>query len=386
MAGSPLTAFTDFVKFTGSAYFSSAEQFLNDAVKTTYSLPRFLKGKDLAKVVQSGENIKDDVMFDDARTYTHYNPNEEFTWTQPQVATEITVPWRFSIDHMSWTDQEIILNMPGGMTREYANTRFKNIRKKIEQRMWTSMINGMEEDLWADAGGLTTSMETEGSTTPLPYSIPAFITENVSTYHATGWTTIMGIDPDSESKWRNQVEEYDYDDPFDDDGDGDGLVDAFDNMSTKTGFMPPDFHKEHFEPGDMTTFRQSIFCSRGGLNQYKRVLRASNDTLVRKQDAAYNKPTFDGIDLVRVAQLDSATIDWEGNGAATETAASPDGYRYFWVNGNYITPIFHSERYFYKKDPFFLEKQPYTHVCPVDCWWNNFMQSRQRHGIVAPQT
>jgi len=383
MAGTALENFTDFVKTTGPAYFTSPEKFLNEAVKTTYSLPRFLKGKDMDKVIQGGEDIKDDIMFDEANTFTNYSPNAEFTWTMPQVVTEVSIPWRFSTDHMSWTDQEVTLNIGAGRTRNSVKTMFKRLRKKIEQRCWTSVVNGMEAKIWADANGKTGDMETTSGEEQ--FSIPSFITE-ASTYHANGWSTIMGVDPQTESKWRNQVENYDYNDPDDTDGDADGLIDAFDNMCTDVGFMPPmDFHSEHFEPAYDPTYHQFIACSKGGLNQYKRLLRAANDTLVRKQDASYGKPQFDGIDLVRVAHLDDASIDWEADGnSSTETASATPGYRYFWVNGNYLTPIFHNERYFYKKDPYFLEKQPWSWVCPIDIWWNVFCQSRQRQGIVAP--
>ena len=145
MAGTALENFTDFVKLTGPAYYTSAEEFLNEAVKTTYSLPRFLRGKGMDKVIQSGDKIQDDVMFDESRTFQNYKPNEEFTWTQPQVATEMSIPWRFSLDHMSWTDQEVTLNMDSGYSRSYATVQYKRLRKKIEQRMWTSIVNGMEE-------------------------------------------------------------------------------------------------------------------------------------------------------------------------------------------------------------------------------------------------
>src|SRR3990167_3156035 len=101
MAGTALANFTDFVKFTGPAYFSGPGEFLNEAAKGTYVFSRFLRGKGMDKTIQSGENIKDDVMFDEARTFQTYQPNAEFTWTQPQVATEQSIEWRFCIDHMS---------------------------------------------------------------------------------------------------------------------------------------------------------------------------------------------------------------------------------------------------------------------------------------------
>jgi hypothetical protein len=388
MAGTALQNFTDFVKFTGPAYFTSPEVFLNEAVKTTYSLPRFLRGKGFDKVIQSGDRIFDDVMFDESNTFANYQPNEEFNWVQPQVATEQVIDWRFSIDHMSWTDQEVTLNVNSGFSRQYANVQYKRLRKKLEQRMWTSIVNGMETKLWASpaaVGSQSAQMESQSGTEQ--FSIPAFITEDTTNYHsaAGGWTTIMNINPATETKWRNQVSTYDFDDPDDSDGDNDGLIDAFDEMLTKIRFMPPDFHREHFETADQQMYRQAIFCSRNGLNLYKRLLRASNDTLVRKQDASYNRPEFDGNDMVYVAQLDSLSHVWGTNTTAgTETGYAVDGYRYWWVNGNYLTPVFHNERYFYKKDPFFLEKQPYTWVCPVDIWWNTFCHSRQRQGIVAP--
>lgn len=389
MAGTALQNFTDFVKFTGPAYFSSADKFLNEAAKTAYSLSKFLKGKGNDKTIQSGENIKDDVMFDEARTFTNYQPNAEFSWVQPQVATEQTIEWRFSIDHMSWTDHEITLNMNSGFSKEYATVQYKKLRKKIEQRMWTSIVNGMEEKLWqGQTSTVGTHAEMEAATGSEQYSILSVVTENVTDWHCANgsWVTIEGIDPALEPKWRNQVSTYDYDDPDDTDGDRDGLIDKFDEMLTNTGFEAPDFHKEHFEESGISHNSQYIFCSNAGLNLYKRLLRDSNDRLVRAQDASYPGPSFDGIPLSRVAQIGTVSHTWGTNTTPnTETAYATDGYRYFWIDCNYLTPVYHSERYFFKKDPFFLEKQPYTWVCPVDVWWNLFTNSRQRQGIVAPQ-
>ena len=404
MAGTALENFTDFVKFTGPAYFTSAEQFLNEAVQQTYALPRFLKGKGYDRVIQGGKTIKDDVMFDEANTYQRYKPNEEFTWTQPQVATEQEINWRFSLDHMSWTDQEIELNMDDGYTRAHSKVQYKRMRKKIEQRMWTSMLNGMERDLWQNPHTAAQSAEMESSDGIEAYSIPAFITEDTTNFHPIGWTTIMGIDPASEVKWRNQVALYDFANPDIVQGTEDtgSLFQAFDNIWLKTQFVPPQFHQEHFESLNMQSFRQGIYCSRGGLNLYKRSVREANDLLVSRQDAAYAHVQYSGVDLVYIAQLDAGkadgssaifnhngvtadTQDEDGNDSAGDNVtASRDGSRFWFVNGNYLTPVFHRTRYFYKKEPYSLEKQPWTWVCPVDCWNNMFCHSRQRQGIVAP--
>jgi hypothetical protein len=60
------------------------------------------------------------------------------------------------------------------------------------------------------------------------------------------------------------------------------------------------------------------------------------------------------------------------------------GARFWFVNGQYITPIYHSTRYMKKHDVMRHPNQPFSWVQPVDCWWNVFCNSRQRHGIVAP--
>ena len=403
MAGTALSNFTDFVKFTGPAYFTSAEQFLNEAVQQTYALPRFLRGKGYDKVIQSGSTIKDDVMFDEANTYQRYRPNEEHTWTQPQVAVEQEINWRFSMDHMSWTDQEIELNMDDGYSRAYAKVQYKRLRKKIEQRMWTSMLNGMEGDLWASAHTTAVEAEMEQADGKEAYSLGAFITEDTTNFHPVGWTTIMGIDPANEEKWRNAVSLYNFDDPFVlGSVDAGSLIQAFDDIWLKLGFIPPDFHREHFEPMNLQAYRNFIAASRAGMNLYKAALREENDTLVRKQDAAYNAIQYSGVDLVYIAQIDSGRSDgasaiYEHDGSRTAAydeagdnssgnavAGARDGRRFWFVNGNYVTPIYHSKRYFYKKDPYSLEKQPWTWVAPVDCWNNMFCHSRRRQGIIAP--
>lgn len=387
--------FADFAKSTGRVMFRTPDDFLNEAIAQRLTFDRLLRGRGKDQVFQGGSTINDEVMFDEANTFAAVNPNDTLSYVQPQVLTSQTQYWRFYWDHKSWTENEITLNMnTSTMTRGAIKTQFKRLRKKIDMRCYTSQANGMEAMVWADAGGSTQYAKMEGSasgSTGVTMSIPAVITEDTTNYHPYLWTTILGIDPANEDGYRNQVETYDFDDPDDSAGNSTGLIDAFDNMVTKVDFKAPNFHKEAFEP-DSGSAQQTIFCSRGGLMQYKRLLRAANDTLVRKQDAAYGNPQFDGIDLVYTSALDTATIIWNGSlssgTASTELGATDgqyDGYRYYFVNSKYYTPIFHNEQYFNTKDPFFLPHQPWTWVQPTSIYMNCFPNSRRRHGIVAPQ-
>ena len=412
-----ITQFNDFMQSTGPAYLKSADAVINEAVKNNYVLSRLLKEKASETLIQSGTSIRDVIVFDDAATYQKYQPNDTFTWSNPQVTDTLTANWRFSMDHMAWTDQEVELNDGD------PKTLYKRLKRVKEMRMWTSMLNGMENDLWAAPMGQSTAIESAGGREP--YSIPCFITENVNSVTTFGdrggrplgfGNTVLGIDPTVDARWSNQVSFYDR--ILEQNAAAvsttmtghnaatrlvSGLFPAMDDMYLKVQFKAPLTQRQYFEETNFQ--RQMILCSRLGINQYKRALRAENDVLVAPQDAAYNTPTFSGIPLEYCANLDDAAIFPAHSSSVTDslagrntpTAASTTvgqtetnantidkGARYWFINGQYLTPIFHSTRYMKKHDVMRHPNQPFSWVQPVDCWWNLFCNSRQRHGIVAP--
>ena len=418
-----INQFNDFMQSTGPSYLKSADAVINEAVKNNYVLSRLLKEKASETTVQGGTSIKDVIVFDDSSTYQKYEPNEVFTWRNPQVTDTLTAPWRFSMDHMSWTDQEIELNEGD------AKVMYKRVKRIKEMRMWTSMLNGMENDLWASAFNNYGNMETGGKE---PYSLPAFITETVNTDLTFGerggsaWLgtqssapNILGINPATDPRWSNQISFYNKAAAINTGPTTNitytghnansaiarsvySLFGAFDDMYLKVQFKSPLTQKQYFEETNFN--RQMILCSKEGMNLYKRTLRASNDVLVSAQDSAYNTPTFSGIPVEYCANMDTAAIypaivaggsrtdDLSGRQAQTVVANASEfalntidkGARFWFVNGQYITPIYHSTRYMKKHDVMRHPNQPFTWVQPVDCWWNVFCNSRQRHGIVAP--
>ena len=416
-----ITQFNDFMQSTGPYYLKSADAVINEAVKNNYVLSRLLKEKASETTVQGGTSIKDVIVFDDSSTYQKYLPNDTFSWRNPQVTDTLTAPWRFSMDHMSWTDQEIELNEGD------AKVMYKRVKRIKEMRMWTSMLNGMENDLWASPSGNYANME--GSGGKEPYSLPAFITETVSSNVSLGerggvpfgWTNILGIDPTADTRWTNQVSFYNPNGTTNNEApvlkpastySGHNantvaryvysLFGAFDDMYQKVQFKAPLTQKQYFEETQFN--RQMILCSKEGINLYKRALRASNDMLVSAQDSAYNTPTYSGIPVEYCANMDTAAIYPSAAGAitndtianrnasntvtgnSTETGANTvdKGARFWFVNGQYMTPIYHSTRYMKKHDVMRHPNQPFSWVQPVDCWWNIFCNSRQRHGIVSP--
>lgn len=438
-----IQTFNDFMTATGPSYLTSADAVINEAVKNTYAFSRLLKGKTSEATIQGGTEIRDVIMFDDSRTYDHYQPNDTFTWRNPQVTDYVRAPWRFHIDHMSWTDAEVELNT--GETSASTKVAYKRLKRIKEQRMWTSMLNGFEEDLWAPPS--ISGMESESG--KLPYSLPYFLTEIAQNYAGSlglrgtapfipgtsnASTTVMRISPFTENRWTNVVELYNCQStaltPVGTDwgkvntielaantvyAQGtahtpavSNLFNAMDLMFMRLKYEAPSTRQQYFESDNLN--RQMILTSRQGVQNYRNALRLSNDTLVSYQDASYSSPAYAGIDVTYCADLDTASIFPAHSAAVGQFTNTGTGYnsvtaangnftafgtesgtntivkapRYFFVNGNYLTPIFHARRYFKQHEVLRHPNQPFTYVQPVDCWSNLFCNSRQRHGVVAP--
>lgn len=413
-----MSQFTTFMAITGPSFLTSAESIVNEAVKKTYLLGRFLRGADMARTLQGGSDIRDSVMFDEQSSAGFYSPNATFAETNPQVVTNWKAYWRFYKDSMVWTDQEIELQVPEGMGTPMRHQIYKRIKFSKEQRLWTSILNGMENNLWAVPE--TADMESETGQTA--YSIPAFINEwsdglfykrtGGSTTGKTVWTTIQNIDPTLESRWIPALnmalaaDGHDGDapaatnalyDPAATEGPTGtalamatrGLLETFDHAWMHTQFQAPPTRQEYFESTSLS--KQVIACSFAGQAFYMARLRRNQDLFAQpsRQDPAYVNPAFAGIDVVRVHQLDSAAIyphDTATSAPVAEGHASIEnpGARYYFINGNYLSPVFHARRYMEKTAPMTHRDQPFTHVQYVDTWYNLVVRSRQRHCIVSP--
>ena len=394
MAGSALSVFNDFMTATDSAVLTSPDSIVNEAVKNNYLLRRFMKGRGPEEVLQGGKTIKDQILFDEDSTFEYYQPNATFTWQNPQVLEEWEIQWRFCVDHMSWTDHEIELNAGGGLSSKARHAVYKRLRKVKEQRLWTSLINGVDDALFAvpDAD----AMEAAGGTKP--YSIPCFINEATSGLFHNGtaaWTTKQGINPGTHTKWQPKQVTYQQDAAggASTHDNSVGILAAFDNMYLSVKFAAPPTKQEYFENDSL--YRQFIACSKRGITEYSQILRLQQDRFaVSPQDPAFIKPTYAGIELEYVSDLDTAALYRDGDGnslhdegtgyGAASGSAQAKGPRYYWINANYLKPVFHTKRYMHRHEVMTHPNQPFTHVQPVDCWMNFVCQSMQRQGIVSP--
>ena len=370
---SALSTFTDFIDTTGPSFLTSAEDVVNEACKNNYLLRRFLRGQGPSETVQGGSSIKDTIMFDEESTFQYYEPNQTFTWENPQVVENWEIQWRFCVDHMAYTDAEVELNVGTGMSRAARHTAYKRLKRIKEQRLWTSILNGMEDALFAVPSNSTM----EATTGTRPYSIPAFLNEETNGLYS-GFTSVQGLAPATYSKWVPQQKTYGSTDV----DNADNIISKMDELFLDVQFTPPPSHQEYFD--DPSLNAMFIACSKAGQRIYTQLLRSSQDTFVTasRQDPAYQSPKYAGIDLVHAPKLD----EYAGyaGGSFTELTATNQGPRYYFINGNYMKFVFHTTRYMYQHPAMRHPNQPFTTIVPVDSWYNFVCRSRQRQGILSP--
>ena len=359
MAGKALASFADFVTATNERVLTDPKDIISDAVSRTYAIRDMLKGKGESDVVKSGATITERIQLSATTQFGFYDPNEQFTPSVEDVLTKTSLNWRFAKDAWAWTDHELKLNEGDRLTQ------FKNLRDSKRMACTISLYNGMEAALWATPDAST--MESSG-TGGRPYSIRAFLTEDGNA--PAGFSTLMGVDPTAanKSRWKNQVANYAY-----------GSIDstlpaALEAIWRKCKFESPDSKDNYFRETKFNKFK--IYTNMDGWQTYVRLTRNANDRAMSSKGpdlgAFVDAPMFGGIPLSWIEALDGVGY--------------PIGQpRFFFVNFEYLYPIFHSERYMYETDPINGgHTQPYSWVVYKDCWYNLFCRSRYRQGMVVP--
>ena len=364
-----IVTFSDFLLSTDEKLITPSSKILNEAVKNTYLLREATRGRDDSEVFQGGSRLTDRIMLEDNGSFAFYQPNDEFSPTTVQVLTKISVNWRFAKSDYSFTDEEILLNEGGD------EVVYKKLKRSYEQSSTTAMFNGMEDAMFAFPSA--SSMEADAG--KIAYSIPAFIDEIGTDWHWPGFTTIMTVDPATEPRWRNKIARYNSGAPFDQ---ADGIIAAMDEIYLKVNFESPDTASDYFEQDRLA--RMKIITNLDGQKTYKQALRQQNDRLVSFQDPAYNSPVYSGIPVKYISTLDTALLDQVA--ASTTPAAWEAGSpRFYFLNFNYLFPCYHSKRYMTTVGPIpGGAKQPFSHVVYKNTYYNWFLQSRQRQGVVTP--
>jgi len=379
MSGTALPSYADWDLGTGPVYITGEEGILNESTARSYLLRRFTKDANLSKSLQGGNDIKGTVMFDEESTAEFYLPGAKASPRNPQVITDNAIPWRFLRDHTAHVDKEIDLQV-SGMTAEAAFDVYFSVKYAKEMRMWTSKINTMETAMAALPDPNT--MEVAGGTDP--NSLIVFNNEATNGL-LNGYSVIQGLAPATFPKWVPQQGTY-AQLPATGAGAGWDLWGAFDDMLIDVHFDTLPGREEYATKSSGKYF---ITTDKEGRTNYQEGARRSNDNLAQggHQDPAYSNIKYAGIDIMYWAALDTAAIYDDGSSGFTDQAnANAAGPRYFWWNGDWVYPVYHTTKYCVPHPEGYLThpNQPDTQVLWYDSWYNWRCDSRRRLGIVYP--
>ncbi len=384
--GTPLIAeeFADFWTANGPANATTPTGFIMEAVEKTYLWGHLSSGTVMgAERVQGGTNIQFQIIFQDYGTWEEYEPGEFVNYENLQVLQEGNIYWRFSRGHTAWAEQELLLNQAITEGRaEFKFQAFVDLQYKKEAMLNITAINGLEKALWRV--GNATTMEGQGPGKKEPYSIHYFVNEETNGL-VSGATTVEGLTPsatevlgpDGVSRWKPQQETY----TSSATDNADNILAAFDDMFHAVEFQVPATRSEFFESPRLN--KQLIITSPRGRAIFMQLLRGKQDHFIAgPQDPAYPDPQFMGIPVTRSVHFGKGA--YYASGTTEFTHASNKGPRYLWLNGNYLFPVIHRQRSFYRTAPRTQFNVPDVWAVNMFVWWNLLNTSRQRQGIVSP--
>jgi hypothetical protein len=389
--GSLLTAFGDFAQATTLVKVSGRENVINDAQNRTFILGWLTRGdRGMKKMIHSGKTVDEFLMFDEENTFGWHRIGATQRWVNPQVLRKVSVELKFAVDHMTWARQEIILNEKV----RYGNSdmvmeAFVDILHQKERRLMTSHWNGMDNSMTAEPN--VERMERNTADAPQPGSIFMWVNEATNGLFlpldgGTSFTTVGGIDPTASGYERFVPAQRTYDSAaINDPG---NIFSAFDQMWKDIRFEKPPSQQEYFT--DPRYNNQTIFTSSVGHSVYGQQIRLATSegfhSIAGSQDPAVPDPMYFGIPVVWHRGFDTATVyaNTGGDDTVTEGTAANIGPRFYWLNSNFLFPVFHDEIYFSKDEP----RQDYTnideYVMPVSTWMSTLCTSRARQGVVSP--
>ena len=402
MSGTFVNLYNNFMEAQGPLYVTSPDDVINDAqIHRTYSTGALMGGdRGMKKMVTGGSEIRFSAFYQTGQVTTHHQPGETQTWQQPQKLVHGRLPMRYRISHMAWTRQVIMHNegaRSGDPTRMFH--QFVDHRRHLEQQMWTDYWDFDESHIWSEPD-FTEQEAAAGGTRGEFYPMAAFINEytnglyNNSGTAGTQWTTLEGLDPSStvrgQTNFTHPVLTYSNDILTNNELMAfNNILAGFDKAWKRVHFEKPPKAGEYFS--DPAYNNQQIFTSEAGQTAYTTALRGSQDLFViqGRQDPAFTDPSFNFIPVKYVTALQTATL-YPNNGLTDNVAESSTtcvnggGPRYYFVNSNYLYPVFDEDMFFERGKVREHYNDPDSFVMPIFIWGNLMCTSRRRQALLRP--
>lgn len=366
---------------------TSSSDIINHVQRQFYPFAELIRGNVSDNISQpaGGVSIIEVGKFSRTRRFTKYNPGDQASVQRVDTTGVLAYAWRFYRSDILWTDFEYMANTRGG--EEVQVKKFAKIKDADRQ---DEHLQGMD-DLCFAVPNYTTMEAAPSGTGGDAYSIPAWISENSTTFlpPSTVWGTdaIGGRAAGTNPEWRNQQQFFDSTAPFDSTN---GILAKFDIMESLlayTGVSQAPDATENVPGTDLV-----IYTSLQGEALLRQAARAGNDRWSNPGDGgtSFPKPKFDGIPVYWCPQLTSGdpnAVNLDETGGVYNAQPYPASKpRYFWVNKKNLHPVFMEGDMFAAspaaRDPVSF---PDTTVVWTKSTLNVVCNSRKRQGIVAPQ-
>lgn len=387
--------FATLMSTTPIGFDSGPEDFINDVARQSYTAPHLLAGHSTKELQATGPKIKDIVYLEQGQRRHSYIPGQPRESQNPQMGTTIQTHWAMSKVDMAWTEPELEFNMNGfGMSKAGKKAAFKSVKDLKERDAWTAHVEGFEDELWAQPNAGAMEHIDSADVAAEMLSIPAIVNEETNGLWAgfTGldsFTTVMGVDPTSKTKWLPQQIQYaNGDADFADSTNDQNLLDILDEMYHECKFTAPKGIRPEAYTQAASMDQQVVV---GGATGHKRLVSAfrqngENFVTMTGQDPVYGGITIGGRKFIRYSTLDTLALYKDGsNNAVNSENATNSGPRFYFLNGKHLWPKFYKGKFFEKKPVETIQGTGAGgFLQPIVSWGNLWCNSRQRLGIVYP--
>lgn len=426
--GTPMALLKDFKLATG-AYHVRDPKVVNLAGRHRYLWHKIFynAGK---KAIQGGSEVDFSYMLTDGGTFQESLPAQFRQWKRIDNALRASLPWRSWFDHKVWTREELMKNS----RFRYGNRAQKfdvlfDLDMQKEQRMQTSLANGLEDQL-----GATPHFSLMADTTRIdgtkPLSFFAHINEDayglygeyfrndsdtsasIANLVGGAWTQKQGMNPKAtdaggtiqrasttrtgkiiDSKLAPNVVNYVNDTP----NNTGNIFGALREAYRKVQWTGPENVRQWFENSELNSLR--ALASNDALRMLETLILEGQDRfIVGPQDPGVPMPQIYGIPILWWPILDTAPVYSSGHDAngvptakTTELAVTGTtnpgagaGGRIYMCNFNVLYPVCHDEMWMYREtmDPHF--NVPDVFVEYTEGWHNWVCEDYRQHAIVSP--
>lgn len=380
-----------------TVYDTPFDKLINDVQKNVYTIAPLINGKAKEQITATGPRIKDRIFLQSGHQLAPYSPGKKYEVAMPQVGNNHDTHWAFYKVDKVWTEQDIEMNVPQGMSKEGAKSAVKSFMAQLDMSVDQAIVDGMDDCLWATPNYDTmgnVSASGSGTSPAEVASIPCFINEYANGLHTgfngySDWATIHGLNPVALPEWVCQQIAYNNaDNAFADEDEPNNLLSALDRMHRRLKFRRPTKLSGHMEP-DTAASDQAIITGELGYDRLTQGLRKNRELFltIGDRDISYGRLTVGGTEVMEYRDLDSKALYKDGSGdfATAATAVNP-GARYYFVNGKYFDVKFHRNKMIERRKPREPDGMIETWTQPIVLWWQTWPKSLRRHGIVYPQT